>query len=159
MACRWVHAQCIGVGGRTSVYGESQGPGNGSIYLTPSISFSQLTPQLFARDKQSPPEKPSQGAGRPSSVGCCPLRLAALGQPYQLTNVRGDESELLLSPRKLRLCHQTVTFGNRWRSQAGVLPVIQQLASDGCCVPSQKKRTQSFPWQAHFLTRGWQSST
>ena len=146
MGCRWVQAQCIGVGGRTSVYGESQGPGNGSIYLTPSTSFSQLTPQLFARDKQSPPAKPSRGAGPPSSVGCCPLRLAGLGQPSQLTGVQGDQSELLLSPRKLRLCHQTVTFGNRWRSQAGVLPVIQQLLLMGSVASRhKKKRTQSFP--------------
>ena len=89
--------------------------------------------------------------------------MAALGQPSQLTNVRGDESELLLSPRKLRLCHQTVTFGNRWRSQAGVLPVIQQLASDGCCALSQEKENPKLPlasslshtWLAVFNLRSW----
>ena len=38
---RLLHAQGIGVGGRASVYGESQGSGNGSIYLA-AASFSRV---------------------------------------------------------------------------------------------------------------------
>ena len=38
---RLLHARGIGVGGRASVYGESQGSGNGSIYLA-AASFSRV---------------------------------------------------------------------------------------------------------------------
>ena len=111
MARRWGHARWMGVGGRTSVYGEAQGPGNGSIYSNPATSFSPLGPQLFVLDL-SPPERPSRGAGRPFSVECCPLRLAALAQPSQMTSVQDGESELL-SPQNLSpKYHCLATKGN-----------------------------------------------
>ena len=54
----------------------------------------------YLRKDMSPPVRPSRGGGRPFSVECCPLRLAALGRPSQMTNVQDGESELL-SPQNL----------------------------------------------------------
>ena len=60
----------------------------------------------------SPPVRPSRGGGRPFSVECCPLRLAALGRPSQMTNVQDGESELL-SPQNLSPnYHSLATNGN-----------------------------------------------
>ena len=66
----------------------------------------------YLRKDMSPPVRPSRGGGRPFSVECCPLRLAALGRPSQMTNVQDGESELL-SPQNLSPnYHSLATNGN-----------------------------------------------
>ena len=75
------------------------------------IFFFTRSPVICVKD-MSPPVRPSRGGGRPFSVECCPLRLAALGRPSQMTNVQDGESELL-SPQNLSPnYHSLATNGN-----------------------------------------------
>ena len=125
---RLLHAQGIGVGGRASVYGESQGSGNGSIYLA-AASFSRVF-TFYILIQLSPPGKPSPSASPPSSVEYFPLRLAELDRPCQLTNVEGKSCEFVTKISRV---------GHQRRSPAGFF--LQLPAADGCLGPNTRNFT------------------
>ena len=78
--------------------------------------------------KISPPARPSRGASRPFSVECCPLRLAALGQPSQACKCpRGGKWSELSQKKSLSL----VTSGDHQQSFSAA---AASWSGDGWCV-------------------------
>ena len=132
---RLLHAQGIGVGGRASVYGESQGSGNGSIYLA-AASFSRVF-TFYILIQLSPPGKPSPSASPPSSAEYFPLRLAELGQPSQLTNVEGKSCEFVT--KISRVGHQQVFFCSCQLLMGAWVPIQEISLSHACSSQSQSQ--------------------
>ena len=119
------------------------------------IFFFTRSPVICVKD-MSPPVRPSRGGGRPFSVECCPLRLAALGRPSQMTNVQDGESELL-SPQNLSPnYHSLATNGNH--QQGGFCQFFSSWWDTRWCAPWPRK-VSKLPRQSHFLTPDWRSAT
>ena len=99
------------------------------------ILLSQLGPQLFLFVKISPPARPSRGASRPFSVECCPLRLAALGQPSQACKCPRGGNWTELSPRNHSGLCSPVEITSRAFQQSSFSPAA--LVMVGACAPIQ----------------------
>ena len=95
---RLLHAQGIGVGGRASVYGESQGSGNGSIYLA-AASFSRVFTFYILIQLLTPWEAKSKC----KSAIFCRIFPSALGRTWPAITTdqcRGETAKVVnLSPK------------------------------------------------------------
>ena len=95
---RLLHARGIGVGGRASVYGESQGSGNGSIYLA-AASFSRVFTFYILIQLLTPWEAKSKC----KSAIFCRMFPSALGRTWPAITTdqcRGETAKVVnLSPK------------------------------------------------------------
>ena len=124
---RLLHAQGIGVGGRASVYGESQGSGNGSIYLA-AASFSRVFTFYILIQLLTPWEAKSKC----KSAIFCRIFPSALGRtcPAMTTDQCRGETEFVTKISRV---------GHQQRSPAGFF--LQLPAADGCLGPNTRNFT------------------
>ena len=124
---RLLHAQGIGVGGRASVYGESQGSGNGSIYLA-AASFSRVFTFYILIQLLTPWEAKSKC----KSAIFCRIFPSALGRTWPAITTDQCRGETEFVTKISRVGHQQ-------RSPAGFF--LQLPAADGCLGPNTRNFT------------------